>query len=59
MTPLSVLELFPNSQKYSKFRFLNVALVGLLNFFQFNERDGELGFFSISSGCTSKCFLIH
>ena len=46
-------ELFPNSQKDWKLEFLNVALVGLLNFL-IHERDGKLAFLYISLSCTFK-----
>ena len=42
-------ELLPNSRKDWKLGFLDVALVGLLNFSQF-MRDGKLGFLFISLG---------
>ena len=40
-------------------RFVNVALVGLHNFFQIHESDGTLGFLNVSLGCTSKFLPIH
>ena len=39
--------------------FLNVALAGLLNFFQFMKNIENCIFWNISLGCTSKFFPIH
>ena len=41
-------------KKIENWDFVNVALVGLLNFFPFQERDGLLGFLNVSLGSTSK-----
>ena len=41
-------------KKIENWNFVNVALVGLLNFFPIHERDGLLGFLIVSLGSTSK-----